>query len=813
MIQITKDNQQVRMEENIQELDFADIVVVGGGITGVAAALQAAESGKRVVLVEKNTFVGSLCDAGVEHWEAAELSEITGKIQRWGRECLPQELLEQLLEKNVILYLHTMAVEVVQSGRQIEAVIVATKRGLQMIRAGFVIDATGDGILCKAAGAKGKTVSKTARITFGMGNVDYECAENWLRENRYSQIFWMEGEGTEKERGECVFYLKEWKGKENKVSLQDGKLRFSFYGKNRISQISGLTYEMKSTEEAEAMIILSDAASQTADYLKQHMGGFENAYLDWTAPCVEMSGGFLPKGQKEKDGLVKGFGNLASTKLIEEDGPNRLVKDWNRGKKAAMLASSFGKGKKQITGKNKTQFRRKIELPVEKECDVLVAGGGAAGIVSAIASARKGMKTILLERNAVLGGDLLAGGLSWLGFYNLYREFKVPPKQVVFGIGYEITQRLLEMGGSPGFYEDIAPFTQECKGTHGDRECMKRLFFHMAEEAGVEILTEALFMEAVVEEENYILGNVIRGAVVQERGRRYVIKTKVAVDASGDGDVAWHAGANCKEYPSHGVGMAFGMTNVDFDKALHYAREKNAVAHEAYGQAGGMKDKLVKYSLRTYFIPELLEDVQSSGIHNSFCIESCHEGEASYINGVTTPQSNILDPRKATDTIIDLRRRLFKASDFLKRRIPGFEEAQMSWCTPIPGARQSRCVDCRYSISGEDVENGIIPEDTIGLFGGHDGHYAGYKIKNGGWYGIPYRAMLPHFIRNVFVVGRMLSADWAAYMSTRLNVSCFIQGQAAGTAAAKAIRDACSIDRVNVKELQEELRADGVYLG
>ena len=186
------------------------------------------------------------------------------------------------------------------------------------------------------------------------------------------------------------------------------------------------------------------------------------------------------------------------------------------------------------------------------------------------------MKTILLERNAVLGGDLLAGGLSWLSFYNLYREFKVPPKQVVFGIGYEITQRLLEMGGSPGFYEDIAPFTQECKGTHGDRECMKRLFFHMAEEAGVEILTEALFMEAVVEEENYILGNVIRGAVVQERGRRYVIKTKVAVDASGDGDVAWHAGANCKEYPSHGVGMAFGMTNVDFDKALHYAREKRS---------------------------------------------------------------------------------------------------------------------------------------------------------------------------------------------------------------------------------------------
>lgn len=73
------------------------------------------------------------------------------------------------------------------------------------------------------------------------------------------------------------------------------------------------------------------------------------------------------------------------------------------------------------------------------------------------------MKTILLERNAVLGGDLLAGGLSWLSFYNLYREFKVPPKQVVFGIGYEITQRLLEMGALPVFMKTLRPLRRSAK--------------------------------------------------------------------------------------------------------------------------------------------------------------------------------------------------------------------------------------------------------------------------------------------------------------------------------------------------------------
>lgn len=812
MIQLNGKEGKIIRQETIPELDHADIAVIGGGLKGASAALEAAACGKRVVLIEKNTFVGGLCEGSVWEWNAPELSEITDSALRGIREKTAQELLERLLEKSVILYLHTMAVETVRSENRIEAVIVATKRGLKLIRAAAVIDATGDGSFSEAAGAEGRNAARIASMTFGMGNVDYEGAAEWLEKEKLPYAFHIEEKGSAQERGELTLMLPEWQKEKWRALLEKGKLVFHFYGKNRISQISGLAAAGKTLSEALGCLL--GAAEMTVTYLREHVGGFENAWLDWTAPCVGTRGGFCPEGRPGTEGMVKNFENLVSLKLFTMSVENAPLKSWRCGKEAgrrAVLCVNEGKRFKDL--QCGMQVQRTAEYPVEKTCDVLIVGGGASGIAAAIAAARKGMKTVLVERNSLLGGDMLAGGLSWLSFYNLYREFQVPEKQAVFGIGYEITRRLLQMGGSPGFYEDIAPFTQESKGTHGDRECMRRLFLQMLKEAGVEVLLETLFLDAVVEEENYILGNVMRGALVQECRGRYVVRAEVVIDASGDGDVAWYAGANCKEYASHGVGMAFGMTNVDFEQALAYAREKNAVAHEAYGQEGEMRGKLVKYSLRTYFIPELFDKVKSSGIHNSFCVESCHEREASYINGVTTPQSNILDPKEATDTIIDLRRRLFRASDFLKENIPGFEEAQLCWCTPIPGARQTRCIDCQCSISGNDVENGVIPEDSIGLFGGHDGHYAGYKIKDGGWYGIPYRAMLPHFIRNLFTIGRMLSADWAAYMSTRLNVSCFVQGQAAGTAAAMAVREGIRIDQIDTGKLQKELKSDGVYLG
>lgn len=457
--------------------------------------------------------------------------------------------------------------------------------------------------------------------------------------------------------------------------------------------------------------------------------------------------------------------------------------------------------------KEQRYLQLKLRTPVRCECDVLVVGGGCSGVSTAIAAARKGAKTVLVEKNSLLGGDMLAGGLMWLSYFNLYREFDAEPKQVVYGIAYEIAKRLEAEGASPGFYEDTAKWANESRGTHADRERIKGFFYELMEENGVTLYLNSMVTDAVMEDRN------ITGVIVQSKSDRFAIKAKVVIDASGDGDVAHYAGANCREYKNHGVGMAFGLSDVDLNRAYQYGTTKDAVCNIGFGNQGEMKDKIVQYSLRTYFIPELEAGQKASGIHNSFCVESSHEGEATYINGVNTYDSNIIDSRKSTDTVVRLRENIFKSVKFLNDTIPGYEKAYLNWTSQIAGARQTRYVECLCDILPEDAMNGVIPEDSIGLFAGFDAHYAGYVIKDAKWYGIPYRALIPKFVGNLLVLGRMLSSNFVTYMSTRLTVGCFVQGQAAGTAAALSIQSGCSVAELDVKKLREVLRDDGVYLG
>jgi hypothetical protein len=307
--------------------------------------------------------------------------------------------------------------------------------------------------------------------------------------------------------------------------------------------------------------------------------------------------------------------------------------------------------------------------------------------------------------------------------------------------------------------------------------------------------------------------NILKGAVLQTRSERFAVSAKVVIDASGDGDMAFFSGANCHEFKDHNVGMAFGMSHVDFDKALAYGEEKQALVHKAFGRQGEMKDKLVKFAIRTARIPELKEKVVESGIHNSFTMTCSHTGEASYINGVNVSNGNVLDNRKMTETIFQLRNNVFKSVRFLQEYIPGFNDAYLNWTSQVVGPRHTRYVECEYNITAQDVNEGVVFEDSIGLFGAQDAHYKGYVIEGGRWYGIPYRALIPKFVENLLVSGRMISSDWVPWMSTRLTVSCFLQGQAAGTAAAISVRSGVLVREIDTEELRKVLCRDGVYLG
>jgi hypothetical protein len=402
---------------------------------------------------------------------------------------------------------------------------------------------------------------------------------------------------------------------------------------------------------------------------------------------------------------------------------------------------------------------------------------------------------------------MLAGGLSWLSFFNVFKAAHVEPKQLVFGIPYEIVQRMEKIDASPGFYDDEGPLTQESRGTHVAREWIRNIFLQLVKENNIELYLNTLAINVIKEE------GVLKGLILQNRFERFAVMAKVVIDASGDGDIAYRSGANCKYYDDHLVGMAFGMSNVNFNKALIYGEEKEALVHKAFGQKGAMKGKLVKFAIRTGKIPELNEKVAQCGIHNSFTIICSNEGEATYVNGVNTPRGNGVDSRLQTDTIIRLRQNIYKSEKFLNENIPGFENAYISWTGQNPGSRHTRYVECEYDITTRDVSEGVVFEDSIGLFGAQDAHFKGYVIEGGCWYGIPYRAIVPKFVENLLVVGRMLSSEWVAWMSTRLTCACFLQGQAAGTAAALSIKEGVSVRNVNIQKLRENLRQDGVYLG
>ena len=490
----------------------------------------------------------------------------------------------------------------------------------------------------------------------------------------------------------------------------------------------------------------------------------------------------------------------------------------------------------QKTVESRHQVQEQFMTPIVRECDVLVIGGGAAGIMAAVSAARNGADTILVETNPVLGGDMLAGGVSWLSYFNVYKPSGATPRQLIYGLPYELLKRMENEGTSPGFYEDLGPLTQESRGTHIDREMFKNTLLQLVRENGIELYLNTAMVDAVVE------NNIVKGAVLQHRTDRFAIMAKVMVDASGDADAASLAGANCKTYGSHGVGMSFGMSNVDLNKASEYAIEKNVVVHLCYGTHGEMKDKIVKFAMRAYEVPELVEYLPQAGIHQSFCLLSSHEGEATYINGVNVfggilknkgPEgevsnslgknlrikrppasgSNILDSGKTSETIITLRENMVKSAEFLKNHIPGFENAYLSWSSLVPGARRTRYVECEVDISPEDVTFGVIPEDTIGLFGAQDAHYRGFKVEGGKWYGIPYRALQPKFVKHLLVAGRMISSDWVTHMSTRLIGACFLQGQAAGTAAALSARQGICPKELDAQQLRAQLLKDGVYLG
>lgn len=447
----------------------------------------------------------------------------------------------------------------------------------------------------------------------------------------------------------------------------------------------------------------------------------------------------------------------------------------------------------------------KRELGVLGEWDVIVVGGGTAGVVAALASARTGAKTVLIEKYGFLGGTIHGGVCSWHNFFNVARVHGKEPIQLVKGIPAELVERLVQRGQSVGHIMSDTPNIAADYITIVDREAYKQLAVEMMQEEHVTLLFHTSFVDVVQEEDQPI------GVIVESKNGREAILGKRIIDTSGDGDVAHRSGCEMVgELEPYTVGRVFGMANVKLERLADFLREHKTLGLLYKGNKNSDKDDIAKIFWYFGNDPRFKDFATKTGLR-LLSLNSVHENELTYINGIHAAGLKDLSIAEKTRAEVQTLDSIHKVAKELKKSIPGFEDAYISWMSPQAGIRRSRVVACEYDLTSEEVDNCARFDDEIGLYGYHDWPTK-HTVGKGGWYGIPYRAILPKKVDNLLVAGRMITSDKGAHMSTRNSVSCMLQAQAAGTAAALSIQHNVTPRDLDVSLLRKQLQNDGVLL-
>jgi len=443
------------------------------------------------------------------------------------------------------------------------------------------------------------------------------------------------------------------------------------------------------------------------------------------------------------------------------------------------------------------------KIPARK-FDVVVAGAGTAGVFAAIASARTGAKTILIEAKGYPGGTAVEGGTAIHSFYNLWKAFPgVEKKQVVKGIPEEFINRLTTRGGSTGYPEMSLGYDYDSVSTNIDTELYKLTIFEMLIEAGVYVCVNTLLTGAILK------GSRLEGVILECHSGREAIYAESFVDCTAYGDLAARAGAKYTEPNDYAVANSMGLGNVDLEKVYDYLDSKDAVGQLSRGVRSGMDGRIIRIEAKNNNLPEgFVAGAKAIGM--SFVTTTVHDNYCMFIKlNVKLPVSptNRDEVAKAE---LELRKRMQKGVELFRQYIPGFEKAFIARTSPSLCIRRGRLIDCDYDITHEDVIEGRHFSDDVFAYGFHDSAPR-LKIKNGGTYGIPYRALCVAGIDNLFVAGMMITKDSRAHMSTRNTVSCMCQGQATGTAAALCALNKVGTRNLKYSQLRENLEKGNVH--
>jgi hypothetical protein len=443
------------------------------------------------------------------------------------------------------------------------------------------------------------------------------------------------------------------------------------------------------------------------------------------------------------------------------------------------------------------------KLPI-RTFDVVIAGGGTAGVVAAIAAARQGAKTALIEVKGYPGGTVTEGGTALHSFFNLWKAFPgVEKRQVVRGIPQEIIDRLLKVGGTSGHCEMLRGYDYDSTCTGVDVELYKLVTFEMLTEAGVSVFVNTLLAGAIKD------GSRVRGVITESRSGREAFYAKCFVDCTAYGDLAFYAGAECKEPNDYDVANSVGLANVDIGKYYDYLVSNNAVGQLCRGLRNNKPDQLIRVGNESVRLPDGFTEA-ARAIGMSMITTTVQDNFLMFVKCNLRLQGKPTDRDAIAKAELKLRQNMAQVAGLFRKYVPGCENAFMARTSPKLCIRRGRLVTCDYDITLSDVIEARHFDDEIMVYGFHDSAPR-LQIKNGGTYGIPYKAILAAGIENLLVAGMMITSNHDAHMSTRNTVSCMAQGQGAGTAAALCAAKNSGTRDIRYADLRDALQKGGVY--
>lgn len=435
------------------------------------------------------------------------------------------------------------------------------------------------------------------------------------------------------------------------------------------------------------------------------------------------------------------------------------------------------------------------EIPVIAEAEVVVLGGGPAGIAAATAAARTGARTLLLERYGFLGGMGTAAMVT--NFCGLHADIDGEITQIIHGVVDDLQDRLRKLDALAEPHIVQGPDGLRTAAQVYDTAALKAAADDLLLSSNVEIRFHTVAVGAVMDERR------IDAVVIETKSGRQAVRGQVFIDCSGDADLAAWSGAPFEigsddgfiAYPT----LMFRLAAVDDERAKTEGKPALNRLMEEAARSGD------------YDLPRkagIMGVQHHSGEWRANLTQISRNGAP--INGA--------DADDLTFSEIEGRRQVAEYLRFLKDRVPGFENCYLLETAPQIGIRETRRIVGEFQLSGDDILGCRDFDDTIGANGWPlETHVLGGMkfvfLAGRGYHQIPFRCALPQKVDNLLVAGRCASTTPEGQASLRVSGPCFALGQAVGTAAALSAAEGVLPSALDIPRLQRQLTADGVWLG